>query len=190
MQFNSIDLGTAPGGCSAVADLLPVGPAVYAFVRTIDALPTHDAESFVAAVTKLVETRSAPDHQSAIGPLHRVALFSSSRLSMTKQEALVRLAQSPEFRVSTAEILRKASTLQAPLYVGKTISLQDRFLQHTNPMSQLSKRLRESGLSLDECTFVFVPLEPSPDLDDEDALLLVEELLTRLLRPGFVLRIG
>jgi len=82
------------------------------------------------------------------------------------------------------------SAMQAPLYVGKARKLQDRIRQHFRPLSPLTTRLREFNIPLDRCVLCYCLLDESMDALSEEALVLIEDIITRVLRPGFVLRIG
>jgi hypothetical protein len=163
---------------------------VYAFVRDIPLPPIDDPEAFVQSLEKTIALRSAPDHTATLGPLHRATLQSFSELSERKAEDLREFAQNANFRSIVRSVIESSGPLQAPLYVGKAVSLQKRFSQHILPMSPLSLRLRQAGLKLEECSLLYTELDGLPEDLDPSALNLVEEILTRLLRPGFVMRIG
>lgn len=178
------------GGLKAVCERLPDVPAVYAFVRNIPSPPVHDVKSFLASVHESISMRAAPDHPANFGPLHKAILESHSQLSERKTADLEAYAESVEFRVMVRRVFEDAAILQAPLYVGKTVSLQSRFSQHIKPMSDLNCRLREAGINLDQCILLYTEFESLPENVNKDALDLVEEILSRLLRPGFVKRIG
>ncbi len=79
--------------------------------------------------------------------------------------------------------------IQSPLYVGKASDIQVRTRQHLKPDSELAVRLRAAGIEISECTLGYAVVDPSPDASDE-SMTLLEEILTRICRPGFVLRPG
>lgn len=83
-----------------------------------------------------------------------------------------------------------ASLLQAPLYTGKAASLQVRIRQHLEPMSDLAVRLREVDTTINGCTLAYAIVDESPMTLNANTLFLIEEIITRLCRPGFVSRIG
>lgn len=178
------------GGLRTICERLPDTAAVYAFVRDIPLPPTHDADAFVASLEQTISLKSAPDHTTTFGPLHKATLQSFSELSERKATDLKEFAKSESFRLILRSVIEHAVPLQAPLYVGKAISLQKRFSQHIAPMSSLSTRLRTAGIKLEECSLLYTELDALPDDLDAGALNLIEEVLTRLLRPGFVMRIG
>ncbi len=178
------------GGLKAVCERLPDVPAVYAFVRNIPSPPVHDVKAFLASVHQSISMKAAPDHHANFGPLHKAVLESHSQLSDKKASDLETYAVNATFREMVKKVFEDAAVLQAPLYVGKTVSLQTRFSQHIRPMSDLNCRLREAGITLNQCILLYTEFESLPDDVNKDALDLVEEILTRLLRPGFVKRVG
>ncbi len=178
------------GGLRMVCERLPDTPAVYAFVRDIPLPPAHDANAFVESLEQSISLRAAPDHTTNLGPLHRATLQSFSELSDRKAADLREYAKVESFRQILRSVIEHAAPLQAPLYVGKATSLQTRFSQHIQPMSSLSTRLRNAGVKLEECSLLYTELNDLPEELDSSALNLIEEVLTRLLRPGFVMRIG
>lgn len=185
----------SPGGVSAVCERLPAAPAIYAWLRTVRICANRGAAEFTASVTAAVEAPAAPEWTSRLGPLHAVTLESRSELSRAKQDRLESLASNEAFRRYAARILEGAAVLQAPLYVGKAQDLQRRIRQHLDPMSDLSVRLREAGIRLDDCTLAYAVIEDASASagcweEDSQILLLMEELITRICRPGFVLRPG
>jgi hypothetical protein len=178
------------GGLRMVCERLPDTAAVYAFVRDIPLPPTHDADAFVFSIEQSIGMKAAPDHTTTLGPLHHATLQSFSELSDRKASDLRELAKMESFRLIVRSVIEHAAPLQAPLYVGKAVSLQKRFSQHIEPMSALSTRLRTAGVKLEECSLLYTELQGLPETLDSGALNLIEEILTRLLRPGFVMRIG
>jgi MoxR-like ATPase len=187
--FKKVALGQL-GGLKAVSERLPDIPAVYAFVRYITPPPVHDKEEFVSSVQESIRMRAAPDHIANLGPLHKASLQSYSVLSERKLSDLEAYAENDDFRFVVRSVFEHAAALQAPLYVGKALSLQSRFLQHIQPMSDLNCRLREVGITLEQCILLYAELDSLPKNINQDALNLIEEILTRILRPGFVKRIG
>lgn len=178
------------GGLRMVCERLPDTPAVYAFVRDIPLPPAHNADAFVESLEQSISLRAAPDHTTNLGPLHRATLQSFSELSDRKASDLREYAKVESFRQILRSVIEHAAPLQAPLYVGKATYLQTRFSQHIQPMSSLSTRLRNAGVKLEECSLLYTELNDLPEELDSSALNLIEEVLTRLLRPGFVMRIG
>lgn len=188
-MFVYLDLGTI-GGASVAQQRLPTAGAVYAWFRAVRLGNLGDADQFVDRVLRLASARAAPDASARPDPLHLVTLESSSQLSERKREVLTALCTEQSFRTYLAHVLEQASLLQPPLYVGKAENLQSRFLQHTRPTSTLSRRLRSEGIELADCIFAYGILDVAWNRPDSETLTLVEELLTRICRPGFVLRPG
>ncbi len=111
-------------------------------------------------------------------------------LQERKGEKLSVLVQDVAFRVFLSKVVETASLLQSPLYVGKAASLQGRIRQHLDPMSDLAVRLRNAGITINGCTLAYAIVDESPVPLDDNGMFLIEEIISRLCRPGFVSRIG
>lgn len=189
-RFTYIDFASIEGGANTVCERLPALPAVYGFFRNVRIHAALSPDGFADAIVRAIAAPAAPDRRSKVGPMHKVVLESRSDLSPFKEGHLRRLSSSPCFRAFLADIISKAVLLQCPVYVGKATSLQSRIRQHVDHMSDLAVRLRDAGLSIDECILAYVLLEDSQFSSDEPSLVLIEELISRITRPGFVSRIG
>ncbi len=190
-----VSLKDSRGGASGLCERLPCAPGIYAWFRTIRVAVNRGPDAFVDSLTEAIDAPAAPEWSARLGPMHRATLESRSELSPAKRRRLGVLAQDPAFRIYTARIVEAAAILQAPLYVGKAQDLQRRIRQHIEPMSELSTRLREAGIRIEECTLAYALL--STDIQELDGwsqepqdLILIEEIVTRICRPGFVVRPG
>jgi hypothetical protein len=167
---------------------------VYAFYRRLDVSADVEPNNFVSQVEEEVSRPAAPIREARVGGLHRVSLRSESRLSESKLEQLKSLSRDPNFRKSLSEIILNACLLQPPLYVGKAVNLQTRLRQHLEFASPLQDRLSEVGIDIKKSILVYniVPQFPAIDGDQEEGetALLIEDIVTRICRPGFVMRIG
>jgi len=190
LEFIRINLSEIPGGLSAACDKLPNAPGIYAFFRRIPSLNVSDKDAFCKTIHATVGEHSAPDHNTTVGPLHSMSLYSFSKLSETREAQLEEHAESEEFRRVLSEVFARLPALQGPLYVGKARKLQERIRQHFRPLSSLTTRLRQVGIPLDRCVLVYCLLDENMDTLSDEALVLIEDIITRVLRPGFVLRIG
>jgi hypothetical protein len=189
-KYITLNLAKIPGGSVIACQRLPEVPAVYAFFSQTLSVPTGDADQFFQAVIDLVERRASPTHATSIGSLHRVALDNWSSLGPRKEEALRVHAESEEFRRLLGDMVVRSSGLQSPLYVGQTANLRRRIGQHLDPVSDLSIRLRGSGIAISDCVLAYTEVPPHPLFNQPQTMTLIEEILTRMLRPGFVGRIG
>ncbi len=180
-------MGRSVGGAATACERIPTVPAVYAWFRGLR-LDHSTPEAFVTSVCDAIATRAASNHTARLGPLHKVALESASELSEAKRDRLFELSSSEDFRLYLNSLLDAAALLQAPLYVGKARDLRTRTRQHLDPSSDLSTRLQDANIVLRECTLAYIALDHVPD--DDRYLTLIEEILTRICRPGFVLRPG
>lgn len=187
-MFTYVDFSRLSGGYTAACERLPEAPAVYAFFRKIQ-LPSG-ADDFVSAILATVRQAAAPKRKSRVGPLHEVELASFSTLSDTKEKHLRQLAEDSDFREFLSLIMETSSLLQAPLYVGKAESLQSRIRQHLEPTSDLNTRLHDSNIRLTDAVLAYSVVDDPPFTLTPDVLYLIEELITRTCRPGFVSRIG
>jgi hypothetical protein len=129
-------------------------------------------------------------HETSIGSLHRIALDNWSSLGPRKEEALRAHSESEEFRRLLGDIMVRSSGLQSPLYVGQTGNLRRRVSQHLDPVSDLSIRLRSVGIAIGDCVLVYTEIPRNPLFGQTQTMTLIEEILTRMLRPGFVGRVG
>ena len=183
------------GGGAGLCERLPAAPALYAWFRTIRVPPNRGADEFTQSILDAIEAPAAPDWRASLGPMHTNTLESRSKLSLSKRTLLDALAPDEGFRQYVARIVEAAAILQAPLYVGKAQNLQRRTRQHLDPMSELSVRLREAGIRIDDCTLAYAIVEDETAASDSLAveprvLFLIEEIITRICRPGFVARPG
>ena len=188
--FKSVDFRSIIGGSSAACDRLPRSPAVYAFFSGAPRIPVHDSAAFFEMVQSIVELPASPLHSATIGSLHTVQLANRSALSPLKQTRLRDFSEHHDFRSLLSSLMDVAAPLRSPLYVGQTVDLQRRIIAHLEPSSDLSSRLRETNLRLDDCVLVYAGIRAHPLLSEQATMTLLEEILTRFLRPGFVARIG
>lgn len=163
---------------------------MYAWRRDVHIPSDTDARDYLSNLLEYLEQPAAPSTSKRITPLHSMTLDATGRLGDAKRERLEMLLQNPEFRRTLTATLAAAVQLQAPLYVGKAINLQQRIAQHVMPMSDLSVRLRECGISLDSCILAYRTLDDETTMFGPDSIPLIEEVLTYLCRPGFVIRPG
>ena len=101
------------------------------------------------------------------------------------------------------QTLLEASLLMPPLYVGRTNSLKDRYLQHTDSRrfnentfhSRFTKCAEDLNLKISVTDLLFVCIETPKELrkalgesDESEPNLLIEHMLMQLCRPPFSLR--
>lgn len=187
--FSLLDLSTIVGGGSAAVRRVPAAPGVYSFFRKLSIDRLDDPGEFVDELMAYIDQPAAVKQTTKCGPLHTVSLESKSTLSDRKLSQLKELSKSTEFRSYVAKVVATSSMLQAPMYVGKADNLQSRITQHLDPSSDLATRLREAGIVLDQAILVYSVIDESAHLSDS-VLFLIEEVISRICRPGFVQRIG
>ncbi|WP_370714850.1 hypothetical protein [Sphingomonas sp. IW22] len=189
-DFKRIDFADVPGGAWAACERLPNAPGVYAFFAPTPVVPTSNATEFVEALNGFIEQRASPVQFARAGSLHQISLDNYSELSSHKKEILRERAEDPTFREEIATVVARCMPLRAPLYVGQTVTVQSRIRQHLSPSSDLAVRLRSTGLAIDRCVIAYRLMPDLQALRSQDVLTLTEEIVTRLLRPGYVSRIG
>lgn len=188
-HFSTIDFSNIPGGASIAVERIPAEPGVYAFFRQLEISHQHDPEGFTEEVLALIGQPAANSHATRCGPLHNINLHSHSTLSQKKENELRQLAADDSSRQYLANVISACTMLQSPLYVGKADRLRRRIGNHLDPSSDLSLRLREVGICIEKCVLVYTLLDDDVCLS-EASLFLFEEIISRICRPGFVLRIG
>ena len=187
LKFTYLAFGSVFGGTRAALALLPEVPSLYAFFRSVVLSPNSDSDQFSKAVLDHLESALAPEHTAKFGPLHTGRLASRPMLPPSLAQRLRSFCDTLEAREFVAALIQHATPLQAPLYVGKTNDLRRRIAEHMEPMSNLSVRLRESGLSLEKTLLSYCIFD---ELTEDNEIRLLEEVLTYYCRPGFVLRPG
>ena len=169
--------------------------AVYAWFQDLtlaeDVLASE--EKFVSTVMELFGNPLSEKREAHVGPFHEVGLTAKpKKLTLNKERSLKQYARTENIRKDIGNALEAASLLQAPLYIGKADRLAERIWAHVNRSSGLCNRLEKAGLFLANCLLVYVPI-PSPDNTEAELtslVQLVEDIITKLSRPGFVLRPG
>jgi len=169
--------------------------AVYAWFRDLtlseDVLASE--EKFVDTVMQLLDKPLSEKREAHVGPFYEVSITAKPReLTPPKESALREFAKKADIRKNIGSALEAAALLQAPLYIGKADRLADRIWYHINRNSDLCSRIEKAGLSLQDCLLAYVTIS-NPDEVDAGLMplvQLVEDIITRLSRPGFVLRIG
>jgi hypothetical protein len=189
-EFKRIDFVDVRGGALAACERLPDSAAVYAFFPPTPVVATDDAEVFVETLSALIEMRASPVLHARAGSLHHIALDNRSALSEHKEALLAEYAQDPVFRAELATTVARCMPLRSPLYVGQTGTLQTRVRQHLAPSSDLASRLRLTGIGIDRCVVAYRLMPDVELLRSEEVRTLTEEIVTRILRPGYVSRIG
>ncbi len=168
--------------------------AVYAWFRdlTLSAEELASKEKFINTVLQWLEDPLplTENHEADISLFYKLGVIvKSENLSEERKNSLRQYATKENIRKEIGRALEVATFLQAPLYVGKASNrLAERVWEHVNRRSDLWSRLEQVGLSLQDCLLVYVPISNLNDVDGNLTPLeqLVEDIITRLSRPGFV----
>ena len=168
--------------------------AVYAWFRdlTLSEEVLSSEEQFVTTVTQLLGNPLSEKRKGRVSPFYEVGItIKPEELTPTKKEALRQYAKKEHIREDISIVLKAATLLQAPLYVGKADKLANRVWQHVSRSTDLCNRLDKVNLSLKDCLLAYVRISNPDDVDADLSLAqLVEDIITRLSAPGFVRRIG
>ena len=168
--------------------------AVYAWFRDLalsaDALASR--EKFANTVMQLLNNPLSEKREGHVSPFYEVGItVKSEKLSKKKEDSLKQYAKKEDIRQEIGRALKAATLLQAPLYIGKTDRLAGRVWDHVNHKTDLWDRLENVDLSLRDCLLAYVRISNPDDVDTDLPLAqLIEDIITRLSRPGFVRRIG
>lgn len=184
-------------------------PAIYAWYRQLKlAEAVGTPEAFLARIDELMSAKLSDQYSNKLGFLYNVTVQESGGpLSRRNLRLLESIAQYQEGRTHVSDILETATFLQAPLYVGKALSLRRRIGEHVNGASGLLSRLDSAHIPMQSCILRFkyvgeadvAALVACLEMDQEndygqsreDAIvMLLEELLTRLSPSAFVRRPG
>lgn len=169
--------------------------AVYAWFRDLtlseDVLASE--EKFVSTVMELLGNPLSAKQEAYVGPFYEVGITAKPKeLTQAKERALRQYAKAENTRNDIRSALEAATLLQAPLYIGKADRLASRIWNHVSRNTAFCSRIENVGLSLQDCLLAYVPI-PNPDdigVELTSLVQLIEDIITRLSRPGFVLRIG
>ncbi len=168
-------------------------PAVYAWFQdlTLSETVLHSEEKFVDTIMQWFMNPQSEKREAHISPFYEVGItIKSKNLSSDKEEDLRQYAHRENTRREIGRVLEAMSVFQSPLYIGKADKLADRIWDHIDRKSGLRDRLETAGLSLDNCLLAYVQISKSDGETQTSLVRLVEDIITRLSRPGFVLRIG
>lgn len=178
---------------------LPNITAVYAWFRDLT-LSNEDLASEEKFVNTIMQWLKDPlplaeNHEADISLFYKLGItVKSENLPEKREHSLKQYAAKEDIRREIAHVLEAATFLQAPLYVGKASNrLAERVWEHVSRRnSELWNRLEQVGLSLQDCLLVYVPISSFDNVDSNLIPLeqLVEDIITRLSRPGFVRRSG
>ena len=172
--------------------------AVYAWFLdlTLSEWTLASEEKFVNTIMQWLETPLplSEKQEADISPFYEVGIsIKSQKLRQKKENSLRQYAEKENIRKEIGGVLEAATFLQTPLYIGKADNrLANRIWEHVNRNTDLCDRLEKCGLSLQDCLLAYVPISNPDDVDADLTSLvqLVEDIITRLSRPGFVRRPG
>ncbi len=190
-----VDCDPIRGGVSPILAKVPTAGGVYAWYKKI--FPPDPLSSTPEAFAEFILAETELPHmlarRSAIRPMYEVVLRSKRSISEHKRDALASLCRNPKFRQFLHSLLtQNGITFQQPLYIGKAMSLNDRVSEHlTGVNSSLRERLSKASIDIARCILAYIVVPDfGPGTEDEDASLLVEEVLSKLFLPAFTERYG
>jgi hypothetical protein len=191
-------------GAAAICDRIPAQPGVYAFFKTFSPPDpeSSDAEAFASYLINQATAQHCLPRDGRIKPLYAVRLSSRKTVSASKRQQLIRMCESPSFRVAIDTALKHSLFFEQPLYVGKSNCLRKRIRQHLAPESTLRSRFKKVGIDIFQSRLICLQLDalagalgPPPDaveadVPDETGESPLEEILSKLFHPLFVQRYG
>ena len=172
--------------------------AVYAWFRDLT-LSEEDLASEEKFVNTIMQWLKDPlplseNQESDISIFYKLGItIKSEKLREKKERSLKQYAEKENIRKEIGRTLEVATFLQTPLYIGKANNrLASRVWEHVNRDTDLWNRLEKVGLSLQDCLLAYMPISNSNDIDTDLTPLaqLVEDIITKLSRPGLVRRSG
>ena len=191
-------------GASAVCERIPAQPGVYAFFKTFSPPDpeSSDAESFASYLINQATAQHCLPRDGRIKPLYAVRLSSRKTVSASKRHQLIRMCDSPAFRVAVGTALKYSLFFEQPLYVGKSNCLRKRIRQHLAAESALRSRFDKVGINILQSRLLCLQLDVLSDASEplgEDVAVdapqeagesALEEILSKLFHPLFVERYG
>jgi hypothetical protein len=194
-SLQEIDFDRVRGDVDDLLEIVPGVPAVYSWHRRFrPPAPEHQqAEEFAAYVLSEIARPHAVPRQARVGPVYRVHLESERSLPEGKIADLLRFCADLTFRRELHALLADhADTFAPPLYVGRTRSLRKRLHQHFLGETGLRERLQTAGIEITTARVRYVDLSALYDEneDDDAAIAVIEDVLSRLFFPPFTVRYG
>lgn len=172
--------------------------AVYAWFRdlTLSEEDLASEDKFVNTIMQWLEDPLplSENQEVDISLFYKLGItIKCEKLRKKKERSLRQYAEKENIRKEIGRTLEAATFLQAPLYIGKASDrLAERVWEHVNRDTDLWNRLEKAGLSLQDCLLVYVPISNSNDIESDLTPLVqvIEDIITKLSRPGFVRRSG
>jgi len=160
----------------------------YNFINSID---FSSEQTVFDGILSLIEQSYHEKSKSFLGLFFDTTIALSSKpLPDKKNELLEKLISndvSNNYK-NIKSLLGIISENQQPLYIGKANKLADRINQHLNGnSSDLKDRLKIYNIDIESCILNYHYVD---DNLNDDTNLLFEDIITRILKPGFVRRIG
>lgn len=202
-----------PGPLEAKLETLPESPAVYSFCLSLKP-PASDAIGLLDWLIQLCDLPTGHPSIARLGPYQEITADYRSgyrRSYLTRDHAVKVLFDDPNFVCYLRKIIGISQSLIPPLYVGETVNLNQRLVQHLKPNSDLRLRLESAGIDIHQTAIRYCLVTAVSEFQGESDgdelekefdgsaefigqqklhLHFIEELLTRLCRPGFAAKIG
>lgn len=167
--------------------------AIYLFkydYRTVIDYATND--TVYDGLEKLITKRYHEIRSDTIGLFFNTSISLTSKMfSDTKKDLLIDIIKNDEpYRYKNIKnLLNIITENQHPLYIGKANKLASRIKQHIlgGKQSHLKDNLSKYDINIEECILSYHYID---DNLDENTNELFEDVITRVLKPGFVRRIG
>jgi len=191
------ELSKLSGNCDDLVTEIPHDVAgVYAFFKHYQ-FPSSGTNSPQEAVDYLISQIEQPHmltRNAHVSPLFRVSISSERSLSKNKTKNLGKAISKSSQRGVFEEVFQNSFLFQTPLYVGKSINIRRRIVEHLNGDTNLKSDLFEAGIEIKSCSIMFIITDENPSFENiteiSNEAELIEDCLSRLFCPGFTRRYG
>lgn len=164
--------------------------AVYFFYFNFFSYFTENIDDLYANIIYLIEKSFHEPKEKNFGDYYRIILtLTGQKLPDKKLEQLRAFLEDDGLRnfENTKHLFSILQEMQSPIYIGKASRLKTRISQHLKLSSDLCKRLALNDIDIFNCKLKFYYVNDNlPDNVNN----LFEDIATRILKPGFVRRIG
>lgn len=166
--------------------------AVYLFKYDYNCEILYDDNDTVySSLDKLIRKLYHEKAETIMGNyFHTSVELTAKGFSQKKQDLLKKTIEDDESfnYVNIKNLINIISENQHPLYIGKANKLRDRIKQHiTGSSSDLKQKLTTYHIDINNCFISYHYMDDDLEVKTNE---LFEEIVTKVLKPGFVRRIG
>ena len=168
---------------------------VYAFFKHYQfPISNNSNEDAVNYLLKQIEQPHMLTRDAHVSPIYRVAISSERTLSQKKIKHLEKAISDVNHKEVFKEVFENSFLFQTPLYVGKSIDIRRRIIEHLIGETNLKDDLLQAGIEIRACSIMFIITDENPSEKNITEIStdaeLIEDCLSRLFCPGFTRRYG